>query len=131
MKFGILLVGLAIGDASWLLSEWSRGLFLLFISSVLTKNKKYKERKYGELEEIYNIYTSLIRTIFIYFSVGTDELCVVGTTYYASKIRLQVKLFCVVGTTHYASELKTFSSIRGYRLNYDYSVVYGMHLTIL
>ena len=114
MKVGILLVGLAIGDASWLLSEWSRGLFLLLISSILIKNKKYKERKYGELEEIYNIYTSLIRTIFIYFSVGTDELCVVGTTYYASNvckgsIKLQIKIFCVVGTTYYASELKTFS----------------------
>ena len=48
-------------------------------------------------------------TIYIYFSVGTDELCVVGTTYYVSKIKLQVILFCVVGSTHYASELKTFS----------------------
>ena len=53
-------------------------------------------------------------TIYIYFSVGTDILCVVGTTYYASNIckgsiELQIKMFCVVGTTYYASELKTFS----------------------
>ena len=38
------------------------------------------------LKEIYNMYTDLILTIYIYFSVGTDILCVVGTTYYASSI---------------------------------------------
>ena len=32
------------------------------------------------------MYTDLILTIYIYFSVGTDILCVVGTTYYASSI---------------------------------------------